>query len=115
MPRSSRGEASEAELALHVRQIAAGELGLLVEPALLRRALLLEDVVHPGLPAHDLARAGQLEALGGAPVGLHLGHGLLFRGGGAPTGARRRLAGLRTGTLAGARSSSLVRFVLFGD
>ena len=36
--------------------------------------LLLEDVVRIGLAAHDLAGAGDLEALGGAPVGLHLGH-----------------------------------------
>jgi hypothetical protein len=37
--------------------------------------LLLEDVAREGVPAADLAGGGQLEALLGAGMGLHLGHG----------------------------------------
>src|SRR3954463_15264298 len=46
----------------------------LAELALPLRRLLLEDVAREGMTAADLALGGQLEALLGARMGLHLRH-----------------------------------------
>ena len=58
--------------------------------------LLLEDVVHVGLPPTQAAGAGRLEALGGTAVGLHLRHRDLGRRG-------RRAGRLAVGGLIGGR------------
>src|SRR3954451_241923 len=63
-----------AEQALHARLVATRDFRGLVEPPGARAGLGLEHVVHAGLAAHELARAGSLEPLGCAPVGLHLRH-----------------------------------------
>src|SRR5687768_7819954 len=72
--RNDRVGGLEAEELLHLAGVARSELGLLAEVALPLLRLLLEDVVEPGLAAQDLAGARDLEALGGALVGLHLRH-----------------------------------------
>src|SRR4051812_10098572 len=69
-----RGGRLDAEEALDLLGVAARDLSPAPEPPLAGRRLLLEDVVEEGLAPADLARAGDLEALGGALVGLHLGH-----------------------------------------
>src|ERR671923_773786 len=66
----------DAEHAADAPPVAGGHLDLAAEPALAGWGLLLEHVVQPGLPAEQLAGLGHLEALGGAPVALHLGHGV---------------------------------------
>src|SRR5438105_454372 len=72
--RSGGAGRSDAEQLADLLRIAAGDLGLATEAAGPHARLLLEDVGAEGLAAHDLAGAGDLEALGGASVGLHLGH-----------------------------------------
>src|SRR5580765_7838467 len=68
------GRLLQAEQALHARLVATGDFRGLVEPPCASAGLVLEHVVHAGLAAHELAGAGLLEALGRAPVGLHLRH-----------------------------------------
>src|SRR5581483_10499667 len=72
--RAVGGRLLQAEQAFDAVTIATDDLGLALQPARALRRLLLEDVVHVRLAADDLARAGELEPLGGAPVGLHLRH-----------------------------------------
>src|SRR5688500_13602857 len=71
-----KGEASGLE-AEHGRDLlggAARDLGFPGEAGCADGRLLLEDVGSEGFAAHDLAGAGDLEAVGGAPVRLDLGH-----------------------------------------
>src|SRR4051794_28463832 len=51
-----------------------GQDEVLRELPLLLRRLLLEDVAREGVASLDLALGGQLEALLGARMGLHLRH-----------------------------------------
>src|SRR4029077_18616561 len=62
------------------------------EGALPLRRLLLQDVRAHAVAARQLAAAGQLEALLGAGVGLHLGHQVLV-GSGSGSGAAATAAG----------------------
>src|SRR5579871_102879 len=61
---------------LDVLGVAPGDLCFAAQTARAGRGLVLEQVVSVGVPAHDLAGAGDLEALGRAAVRLHLGHDL---------------------------------------
>src|SRR4029450_2471597 len=72
--------------------VTGGDLDLAAEAALAGGGLLLEHVVQPALPADQLAGLGHPEAPCGAPVGLHLGHGVSWglwgaHGAGAPGAA----------------------------
>src|SRR4029450_13453181 len=71
----------DAEHAADAPPVAGGHGDLAAEAALAGRGLLLEHVVQPGLPADQLAGLGHLEAPGGAPVALHLGHGVSWGSG----------------------------------
>src|SRR5512132_354751 len=66
----------QAEQAAHGPPVPGGHLDRAVEAALVGWGLLLEHVVHPGLASDQLAGLGHLEAPCGAPVALHLGHGV---------------------------------------
>src|SRR5205814_179098 len=64
----------EPEHATYRVAVAAGDFGRPSEPACAGGGLLLEDVVAEGLASEDLAGARHLEALGCAPMRLHLRH-----------------------------------------
>src|SRR4029453_18758108 len=66
----------QAEHAAHAAPVRGRHLDLATEAALARRGLLLELAVQPRLPADQLAGLGHPEAPCGAPVALHLGHGV---------------------------------------
>src|SRR5512132_192041 len=66
----------QAEHAAHAAPVRGRDLDLAAEAALAGRGLLLQHVVQPGLPADQLAGLGHPEAPCGAPVALHLGHGV---------------------------------------
>src|SRR5690606_29554435 len=55
-------------------EVALGDVRRAAEAPLPGGRLLLEDVVHVGLPPTQAAGAGRLEALGGTAMGLHLRH-----------------------------------------
>src|SRR5581483_9379829 len=63
-----------AEQPAHLAGVGPGHVGLAPETALPGGRLLLQQVVLEGAAALQLAGPGHLEALGGAPVGLHLRH-----------------------------------------
>src|SRR5207248_9906818 len=69
-----RRRSGAPEQALDALLVAAGDLRGSREAAGALGGLLLEQVGAERLAAGDLARPGHLEALGGAPVGLHLRH-----------------------------------------
>src|SRR5829696_1636041 len=85
----------QAEQAAHGTPVPGGHLDRAVEAALVGWGLLLEHVVHPGLASDQLAGLGRPEAPCGAPVALHLGHGVSWglwgAGGGPPVGRWRGL------------------------
>src|SRR4051794_8435990 len=64
-----------AEELVDVPPMLAFDGALTVEPACALRGLVLHEVVAIRLPAPDQTGASDLEALGGAAVRLHLGHG----------------------------------------
>src|SRR5512133_4373507 len=66
----------QAEHAAHAAPVRGRDLDVAAEAALAGRGLLLQHVVQPGLPADQLAGLGHPEAPCGAPVALHLGHGV---------------------------------------
>src|SRR5919108_4041069 len=81
------------EHAAHAAAFAGDHLDRAGQAALAGGGLLAEQVVQPGLPAQQLAVAGGPEALGGAPVGFHLRHGVSYgvrTGAGRPPGAASR-------------------------
>src|ERR1700712_1418067 len=69
-----RGRGLLAEQLLDVLAVGVRQHGLLVEAAGAHARLALEVVAHAGLLLHDLAAAGDLEALLGAGMGLLLRH-----------------------------------------
>src|SRR5450830_352149 len=63
------------EKLLDLLGLGLGQLHVVRDRAGLLRGLVLEQVSTTGLLTHDLAGAGEAEALLGAAVGLHLRHG----------------------------------------
>src|SRR6185437_14517722 len=72
--RACRGGALLADHPADDLGIHLGDDLVLVQPAGAAARLELQVVAHAGLLLHDLAAAGDLEALLGAGVGLLLGH-----------------------------------------
>lgn len=64
----------------HVARVPFVDAGHGAEMAFALRALVVEQVVEEGAPAHELATAGDLEPLGGRAAGLELRHGVPGRG-----------------------------------
>ena len=62
----------QSQHALHALVLTLEQGGLFLKPSLPRRLLVQELVVVVGLPARDLARARDLEPLGGRLVGFQL-------------------------------------------